>query len=213
MAPHPLIGKQAPSFTLTNYNGESYEFQPGQGSRIALFFYPKSGSYGCTRQVCQFRDALESKSAFKDLQVIGVSPDSIEKQAKFAEAQKLTYPLLSDADGQVRKAYSVGRGLLGLVSARITFCIDSDGIICEVLESTLNHSAHSKFVGKWLAKSTAEKTASGDKPEEAVPADGAVSAAADGEPSAETEAEGATVEAEPEPSLDIPRVSEHPPQL
>jgi len=207
MAPHPLIGKQAPSFTLTNYNGEPYELQPGQGSRIALFFYSKSGSYGCTRQACQFRDALESKALFKDLQIVGVSPDAVEKQAKFVESQKITYPLLSDPDGEVRKAYSVGRGLLGLVSARVTFCIDEDGIIREILDSTINHGAHRKFVGKWLAKSAAEKPASGDKTEETTPA------TAEPEPEAETEAEDAVAETEAEPSLDIPRVPDHPPQL
>lgn len=91
-------------------------------------------------------DVCSGKALFKDLQVVGVSADAVEKQAKFVESQKITvcacsptllpdtqlypqYPLLSDADGEVRKAYSVGRGLLGLVSARVTFCIDEDGII------------------------------------------------------------------------------------
>lgn len=62
MAWQSLIGKQAPSLTLTNYNGDPYTLTPGKnGVPIALFFYPKSGSYGCTKEACQFRDALAGK--------------------------------------------------------------------------------------------------------------------------------------------------------
>lgn len=113
MAWQSLIGKQAPSLTLTNHNGEPYTLTPGKnGVPIALFFYPKSGSFGCTKEACQFRDALAGKQnccdwewrttteyscptekeVFKDdrAQVIGVSPDPVAKQKLFVEKQKLT---------------------------------------------------------------------------------------------------------------------------
>lgn len=54
-----LIGKEAPALTLPNYDGEEYKLVPGEGGLpIALFFYPKSGTYGCTKEACRFRDAI-----------------------------------------------------------------------------------------------------------------------------------------------------------
>lgn len=54
-----LVGKQAPSVSLTNYDGEPYTFKAGEGNvPAAIFFYPKAGSYGCTKEACQFRDAI-----------------------------------------------------------------------------------------------------------------------------------------------------------
>lgn len=114
MAWNSLIGKAAPSLTLPNYNGEPYTINPGKdGVPIALFFYPKAGSFGCTKEACQFRDALAGKrkrmangdwknmlnpswspekDVFKDDRalVIGVSPDPVEKQKLFVEKEKLT---------------------------------------------------------------------------------------------------------------------------
>jgi len=207
MARHPLIGKPAPEFTLKNYNGEDYHFSGGQPT--ALFFYSKAGGYGCTRQACQIRDALETKEHFKNLEVVGISPDSVEKQASFAEKQKISYPLLSDAHGNARRVYGVGKGLLGLVSARVTFLIDSDGIVCNVLESTVNYGAHSKFVSKWL---THQNQKAEPQIEGAVPQDEPVLELTS--PHSHVASLPLVEEQLPEViSLDIPRVSEHPPQL
>ncbi|TFK91927.1 peroxiredoxin Q [Polyporus arcularius HHB13444] len=158
---HPLIGKSAPSFELPGADGETYTLTPGsKGVPVALFFYPKSGSYGCTKEACQFRDALAEKDLFKrtKVEIVGVSSDPVDKQKEFVEKQKLTYPVLSDAKGEVRKAYHVGKGLFGLAeTARVTFIIDSKGTVRDVLDTTLNYSAHAKFVSKWLDKLEAEE--------------------------------------------------------
>ncbi|KII90745.1 hypothetical protein PLICRDRAFT_107357 [Plicaturopsis crispa FD-325 SS-3] len=157
MAPHPLIGKPAPALTLPDSNGASYALTPGQnGIPIALFFYPKSGTYGCTKEACQFRDALAENVNFKDskVTVVGVSPDPVEKQKAFVEKQKLTYPILSDDKGEARKAYSVGKSLFG--DARVTFIIDSKGVVRDALDATLNFGAHAKFIEKWLVRLDAE---------------------------------------------------------
>ncbi|KAJ3852891.1 AhpC-TSA-domain-containing protein [Lentinula lateritia] len=156
-----LIGTAAPSVTLPNYNGEPYTIVPGKdGVPISLFFYPKSGSYGCTKEACQFRDALAEKEVFKDDRalVIGISPDSVEKQKIFVEKQKLTYPVLSDEKFEARKAYKVGKGMMGLADyARVTFIIDGKGVVRDALDATMNYGAHSKFVTKWLEKLQKEK--------------------------------------------------------
>jgi len=154
MSPSPLIGKLAPTFTLKNHDGTDYEFKPEGGTPTAIFFYPQSGTYGCTREACQFRDALIENDAFKgsNLRVIGISPDAVEKQEAFVKKQKLTYPVLSDSAGEFRKLYGVGKGILGLTEARVTYFVDSKGIVRDVVDATVNYAAHVAFVKKCLAK-------------------------------------------------------------
>lgn len=153
--PHPLVGKPAPPLSLPNANGDIYTMTPGaNGAPIALFFYPEAGSFGCTKEACQFRDALAEKELYKrtNVEIVGISKDSVEKQKAFVEKEKLTYPVLSDASGEARKAYHVGKGLMGLTDARVTFFIDSKGVVRDVLDTTVNYNAHAKFVTKWLDK-------------------------------------------------------------
>ncbi|KAG2153010.1 thioredoxin-like protein [Suillus bovinus] len=157
MAPHPLINEPAPEFSIPDANGHMFKFPPEeQGVRvkkpIALFFYPEAGTYGCTREACQFRDALVEKEIFKrtDVQVIGISPDPVPKQKRFVESQNLTYPVLSDEKHVAYQAFHVGKGLLGFSDARTTFVIDNKGIIRDSLSATINYNAHVKFVIKAL---------------------------------------------------------------
>ncbi|KAI9058426.1 AhpC-TSA-domain-containing protein, partial [Trametes sanguinea] len=163
MARHPLIDKPAPTFSLPGADGQTYTVTPGaKGVPTVLFFYPKSGTYGCTKEACQFRDALDKDTTFKEagVEVVGVSPDPVDKQKEFVDKHKLTYPVLSDAKGEARKAYHVGKGLFGLAeSARVTFIIDSKGTVRDVLDTTLNYSAHVKFVTNWLRKNGSKKDA------------------------------------------------------
>ncbi|KAL5519937.1 hypothetical protein ACEPAG_1597 [Sanghuangporus baumii] len=152
MGKHELIGKKAPELSLPNHDGNTFTFTPG-GRPVVIFFYPASGTYGCTKEACSFRDALSGEEVFKSTQVeiIGISPDPVEKQKSFVNKHGLTYPILSDAKGEARKAYRVGKALLGLApSSRVTFVIDSEGIVKDVYDSTLNFSAHKKFVEDWL---------------------------------------------------------------
>ncbi|KAF9454712.1 peroxiredoxin Q [Macrolepiota fuliginosa MF-IS2] len=180
-----LIGKAAPPFKLKNYDGEDYDVKPGEtGLPLAIFFYPESGSYGCTRQACQFRDAIREKVGFSPdkVQIIGISPDPVEKQKTFVEKEKLTYPVLSDESKDIFQLYGIGRGMWGIVQvARVTFVIDQKGIVRDALEGTMNYGAHTKFVEKWL-----EGVNSGKAEVEASKAAASVEAEA---PTAETEQE------------------------
>jgi len=183
---HFLIGKPAPPLTLPNHDGETYTMTPGaNGVPISLFFYPESGSFGCTKEACDFRDALAAKELYKrtKVEIVGVSKDPVEKQKAFVEKQKLTYPVLSDAKGEARKAYHVGKGLLGLTDARVTFFIDSKGVVRDVLDTTINYGAHEKFVTKWLDKLDAEEKQVAQASEAApTPAPAAVDEAAEAQP-------------------------------
>ncbi|KAI0061622.1 AhpC-TSA-domain-containing protein [Artomyces pyxidatus] len=148
-----LIGKTAPTLTLPSSDGSTFTFTPGtQGAPVALFFYPKAGSYGCTKEVCQFRDALVDQDSFKksNIHIIGISPDPVDELKTFAEKQKVTYPMLSDQAGEARRTYGVGKALFGMSEARVTFFIDEHGVVRDALDATINFGAHVKFVSKWL---------------------------------------------------------------
>ncbi|KIJ54256.1 hypothetical protein M422DRAFT_25194 [Sphaerobolus stellatus SS14] len=177
MAPHALIGKEAPTITLPNQDGEEVTIKPGStGTPTAIFFYPASGTYGCTKEACGFRDALKSEVFQRSsVSVVGISGDAVSKQKQFVDQHGLSYPILSDANGEARKAYQVKKGLLGLSEGRVTFFIDSQGIVKDVSSSVLNFTEHVAFVRKHLeagekskeAKPQATTTAPAPAPAEA----------------------------------------------
>ncbi|EAU85749.1 hypothetical protein CC1G_04966 [Coprinopsis cinerea okayama7 len=160
-----LIGKEAPAFSLPNHDGDTFEFKPGASGRpTAILFYPESGSYGCTQQICQFRDAVVDKVNFNPdrVQIIGISANTVEKQKGFVEKHSLPFPILSDVKKEAVAKYRVPRGMAGLVPvARVTFVIDSKGVVRDALDTTMNYGAHQGFVEKWLTKLEGEESKSG----------------------------------------------------
>lgn len=110
---------------------------------IVLFFYPGAMTYGCTKEACHFRD-LASEFAAAGASRVGISTDTVDKQAQFADKEQFDYPLLSDGDGTVATQFGVKRGLLGkLVPVkRTTFVIDTDRTVLEVIASETNMDTH-----------------------------------------------------------------------
>jgi thioredoxin-dependent peroxiredoxin len=110
---------------------------------IALFFYPAAMTTGCTKEACHFRD-LASEFAAVGASRVGISTDSVEKQAEFADQQSFDYPLLSDAQGTVAAQFGVKRGLLGKLMPvkRTTFVIDTDRTVLDVIASEFSMDVH-----------------------------------------------------------------------
>ncbi len=138
------VGDKAPDFSVKLSDGEDFRLSNLKGKEsLVLYFYPKDFSPGCTRQACYFRDNKEEITSL-DAKVIGVSKDSDESHAGFSEKHNLNFPLLSDSDGLISKLYSVERfgGKLGL--KRITFVIDKDGVIREIIHSETSMFSHIK---------------------------------------------------------------------
>lgn len=137
-------GDPAPDFTLPDETGapQSLASYLAHGP-VVLFFYPAANTAGCTAQACHFRD-LASEFEAVGAQRIGISPDTVEAQRAFADKRGFGYPLLSDRDGEVAKAFGVKRGLLGAISPvkRSTFVIGRDGIVLDVIVSETNMNAH-----------------------------------------------------------------------
>ena len=110
---------------------------------VVLFFYPAAMTPGCTKEACHFRD-LAAEFAAVGAARVGISTDTVDKQAKFADQQRFDYPLLSDADGKVATEFGVKRGLLGKLMPvkRTTFVIDTDRTVLEVISSEFSMDTH-----------------------------------------------------------------------
>jgi len=131
------VGTKAPDFTLNDQNGAEVRLSDFLGRKVALYFYPKDNTPGCTRQACAFAG---SYTAFQeqDVAVIGVSKDSVASHVKFAQKYDLPFILLSDPDLQAIQAYDVWqeKKLYGKVSmgvVRSTYLIDENGVIEKVM--------------------------------------------------------------------------------
>ena len=130
-------GDKAPDFTLPDKDGKLVSLSDFAGKKVVLYFYPKDNTPGCTRQACAFAG---SYGAFRDknIEVIGVSRDSIASHVKFVEKYDLPFVLLSDTELSAIQAYGVwqekknyGKVSMGVV--RTTFIIDEGGIIQKVM--------------------------------------------------------------------------------
>ena len=126
-------GDKAPAFTLPDADGKKVSLADYKGRRVIVYFYPAASTPGCTKQACDFRDNLHDLND-AGLGVVGISPDKPEKLAKFRDAEKLTFPLLSDPDRKVLTAWGAygekmmyGRAVQGVI--RSSFVVDEKGKI------------------------------------------------------------------------------------
>jgi peroxiredoxin Q/BCP len=129
------VGDRAPEFTLTADDGAEVSLSDFRGRKVVVYFYPKAGTSGCTRQACAVRDAYPDIEA-EDAVVIGISPDLPPALVKFREKHKLPFTLLSDPDHQVAEAYGAwgekrmfGRTSMGII--RSHFGVDEEGRLME----------------------------------------------------------------------------------
>ncbi len=126
-------GDLAPDFTLPDADGREVSLSALRGQRVIIYFYPAAMTPGCTKQACDFRDSRNDLSD-AGFAVLGISPDPPAKLARFAAKEGLTFPLLSDPDRVVLKAYGAygekmlyGKKNVGVI--RSTFVIGTDGRI------------------------------------------------------------------------------------
>ncbi|MBQ2797919.1 MAG: thioredoxin-dependent thiol peroxidase [Ruminiclostridium sp.] len=130
-------GTKAPDFTLFDKSGKEVSLSDFLGKKVVLYFYPKDNTPGCTRQACTF-SGLYKQFKEKNIEVIGISKDSVASHQKFAEKHGLDFILLSDPDLIAIKAYDVWqeKKLYGKVSmgvVRTTYIIDEKGYIEKVM--------------------------------------------------------------------------------
>ena len=131
------VGTKAPNFTLQDKDGNIVSLSDFLGKKVVLYFYPKDNTPGCTRQACAFAGAYNGFHD-KNVEVVGISKDSVASHAKFADKYSLPFVLLSDPELEAIKAYGVWqeKKLYGKVSmgvVRTTFIIDENGMIEKIM--------------------------------------------------------------------------------
>lgn len=144
------VGDSAPQFSLTDHNGQSFslESRKGKGWTI-LYFYPKAGTPGCTKQACAFRDAADNLRKL-GAEIYGISTDTVDKQASFHKEHNLTFPLLADPDAKVTDAYGLKIPVIKMAK-RWTFIVDPDLKIRNI-DTKVDPLLDAKNVGETLKK-------------------------------------------------------------
>jgi peroxiredoxin Q/BCP len=141
-------GKPAPDFELLSDEGETVKLSSFRGRPVVLYFYPRDGTPGCTKQACGIRDAYDAFRE-KGAVVLGVSTDTQASHVKFKSKHELPFTLLADPDEQTGDAYGVGRE--GRRSfERSTFVIDADGTVRKIMRR-VNPEEHAGQVLEALA--------------------------------------------------------------
>lgn len=141
------VGQPAPDFTGQIQDGSDLTLSDYRGSWVALYFYPKDDTPGCTKQACNLRDGMASLEEH-GIKVIGVSEDDVDSHEEFAEKYNLPFPIVADPEHEVLDAYGVygERSMYGntfLGTARTTYLIDPDGVVRHVFKrpKTSDHTA------------------------------------------------------------------------
>ena len=139
------IGETAPDFELPNQSGEAVSLASLLGNgELVLYFYPADFTPICTAEACAFRDAYDDLSEI-DVQVVGVSPQSVDSHQRFASRHSLPFPILCDERKSVIKAYGVD-GPLGFGVRRATYLIDKDQTVANRVVSDLFVGSHMDLV-------------------------------------------------------------------
>lgn len=139
------VGDKAPDFTVNDQDGNPVKLSSLKGKKVVLYFYPKDMTPGCTAEACNLRDNYRSMLK-QGYEVLGVSTDNEKIHKKFIEKEKLPFRLLADTNKTIHHSYGTwveksmyGRKYMG--TARVTFVINENGIIEEIIEKvdTKNH--------------------------------------------------------------------------
>ena len=156
LAEYPAVGGPAPGFELIDQNGNLRSLEDYRDGWVALYFYPKDDTPGCTTEACEFRDDI-FKYRRMGCQVLGVSLDDAESHKEFAEKYGLPFPLLADTEGATAEAYGVKTRMFGMLTMakRQTFLIDPEGNIARHYEE-VDPDTHSAELLADLAELTGE---------------------------------------------------------
>jgi peroxiredoxin Q/BCP len=136
------VGSKIPEFTLLDQNGNELDIKSVLGKKnLVIYFYPKDDTPGCTKEACSFRDQYED---FKDVdaEVIGISSDDVESHKNFAEKYRLSFTLLSDTDGKIRKMFGVPTNMLGMIPGRVTYVVNKKGEVILIFNSQTKAEQH-----------------------------------------------------------------------
>ena len=127
----PTTGEDAPAFNLQDQNGDWHKLEDYRGQWLAVYFYPRDDTPGCTKEACNFRDNIY---AFKAIgaAVVGISVDDVESHKEFADKYKLPFTLLADEKSEAASAYGVLKDYkLVKLASRQSFLVSPEGKIAK----------------------------------------------------------------------------------
>ena len=135
------INQPAPGFSLPSTDGNIFRLSENQKNNpCILYFYPKDFTPGCTKEACLFRDNIEYFKGL-DIDVYGISTDSIDSHIEFKEKHQLPFDLLADTDGKITKLYKAYIPILN-ISNRITYLLDREHKISAVHKDLFGAGNH-----------------------------------------------------------------------
>jgi peroxiredoxin Q/BCP len=135
-------GDVAPDFELPDETGQMRKLSDLLANGpVVLYFYPAAMTPGCTMESCHFRD-LKSEFEAVGAQRVGISGDQVEKQKRFSEKYSFDFPLLSDPDAKVAGIFGAHRNFSLAPTRRMTFIIDTDRTVIEVIKSEVRMGVH-----------------------------------------------------------------------
>lgn len=143
------VGTKAPDFTLTNHDRQPVTLSQQRGSPVVLAFFPAAFSSVCEREMCTFRDSIRKLNT-SNARVYGISVDTFFTLKAFHDQQRLSFPLLSDFNKEVIRAYGVyNEDMIGLkgIAKRAVFVLDKDGVVRyrEVLDDARNEPQYDRI--------------------------------------------------------------------
>jgi peroxiredoxin Q/BCP len=146
-----MLNQVAPNFSLPDQNGINRSLTEFRGRWVVLYFYPKNATMECTLEACSFRDEHAIIAQFGNAEVIGVSKDSVATQKEFADTNHLNFPILSDTELTVLKAYGAWNEETPpgeaeyMRTQRSTFIINPEGVVVKVY-SKVNPEGHAQQI-------------------------------------------------------------------
>lgn len=146
------VGDPIPDVTLPDQHGTPRSLRAMLGRPLVVYFYPADNTPACTLEACTFRDEFEHFCGL-NAEVIGISSDSVDSHAAFAKRFNLPFVLLADIDGVARAAFAVPK-TLGLFPGRVTYVVDSSGIVRHIITSAINAKRHVREALKSIAQPT-----------------------------------------------------------
>ena len=130
----PAVGEAAPAFKLQDQYGEWHDLEDYRGSWLAVYFYPKDDTPGCTTEACSFRDNMFAFEAI-GAKVVGISVDDVASHKKFSDKYKLPFTILADVEKEVSDAYGVLKNyMLVKIASRQSFIVDPEGNVAKHYE-------------------------------------------------------------------------------
>jgi peroxiredoxin Q/BCP len=152
------VGDRAPNFTARTTDGRTLTLSDLRGRPVVIYFFPHAFTPGCTAETRRFRDNYDELQGF-GAEVIGISTDDHEKQCRFANAEKVKFPLIGDTGAEIQALFGVKRPILKS-NRRVTYVIDEEGMVAAMFHHEFQVLRHMDDVRQFFENARAPSRSS-----------------------------------------------------